>query len=72
MRITYDPEADAAYICFKRGRGEVTTVQLSEDIAVDLGLNEEVRGIEILSASAYFKSHKGSIPKVELENLEVA
>ena len=72
MRITYDSEADAAYIYFKKGRGEVTTVQLSEDVAVDIGPNEEVWGIEVLSASTYFGSHKGSKLKVELENLEVA
>ena len=37
MKITYDPEVDAAYISFKKGRTEVTTIHLTEDIAIDLG-----------------------------------
>ncbi|MBI2852352.1 MAG: DUF2283 domain-containing protein [Chloroflexi bacterium] len=44
MRITYAAEADAAYIYFKKGRGEVTTVRLSEDIAVDFRPDEEIWG----------------------------
>jgi uncharacterized protein YuzE len=72
MRITYDPEVDAAYIYFKKGRGQVTTVRLNEDIAVDMGPNEEIWGIEVLSASKHFGSRKGCKPIVELENLEVA
>ncbi len=67
MKITYDPEADAAYIRFKRGRVEVTTVRLSEDVAIDLGPGEEIVGIEILDASKNMGLGKGR--KVKLENL---
>ncbi len=73
MRITYDPEADAAYIYFKKGRAQVTTIRLSEDVAVDFGPNEEIWGIEVLSASEHLGLvKKGRKPRVELENLEVA
>ena len=31
MKIKYDPEVDAAYISFKKGPIQVTTLRLSED-----------------------------------------
>ncbi|MBI4332513.1 MAG: DUF2283 domain-containing protein [Chloroflexi bacterium] len=70
MRITYDPKVDAAYIYFKKGKGGVTTVRLSEDIAVDFGPKEEIWGIEILDASTFLAAGKGRKPKIELENLQ--
>lgn len=71
MRIKYDSQADAAYISFKKGPTQVTTVRISDDVAVDLGPNEEIVGIEILSASDTLGFAKDS-PKVELENLKSA
>ena len=53
MKISYDPQVDAAYLSFKRGRTQVTTVRLTEDIAVDFGPREEIVGIEILDASKH-------------------
>ena len=70
MRITYDPQVDSMYISFKKGRVEVTTVRLTEDIAVDFGPGEEMVGIEILDASEHLGFSKDS-PKVQLENLKV-
>jgi uncharacterized protein YuzE len=67
MRITYDPKADAAYIRFKEGKFEVTTHQLTEDIAVNYAPNGTVVGIEILDAHKYLFKHKK--PQIELENL---
>ena len=51
MKMKYDPEVDAAYISFKKGNSRVTTIRINEDVAVDLGENEEIVGIEILDAS---------------------
>jgi uncharacterized protein YuzE len=69
MKIRYDPSVDAAYILFKEGPGEVTTVRLTEDIAVDFGAKEEVYGIEILAASEHLGLSPDS-PTVALENLK--
>ena len=69
MKISYDPEVDALYISFKKGPVEVTTLRLSEDVAIDLGLKEEIVGIEILDASEHLSLEKIH-PKVLLENLE--
>lgn len=71
MKITYDPEVDAAYISFKEAPVQVTTIRLSEDVAVDLGLNEEVVGIEVLDASAHLGLSREH-PRVHLENLAPA
>ncbi len=69
MKIKFDPEVDAAYISFKKGPTQVTTLGLSEDVAVDLGPHEEIVGIEILDASKYLGFDR-SQPEVELENLK--
>ncbi|MBI2045679.1 DUF2283 domain-containing protein [Candidatus Pacearchaeota archaeon] len=53
MKITYDKEADAAYIYFKEiGIGEVKkTISLNESINIDLDSNGKAIGIEVLEAS---------------------
>jgi len=69
MKISYDPQVDAAYLSFKRGRTQVTTVRLTEDIAVDFGPREEVVGIEILDASRHLEI-KRRRPEIQVENLK--
>jgi uncharacterized protein YuzE len=53
MRITYDPEVDAAYFYLKGGVSQVTTVRITEELAVDLGPGEELVGLEVLSTSKH-------------------
>lgn len=68
MKIKYDPMVDAVYVSFKKGHEQVTTMRITEDIAVDFGKKEEIVGIEILDAS----KHLGLSPKhpeIKLENL---
>lgn len=71
MKIKYDPEVDAAYISFKTGSVEVTTMRLTEDIAIDFGPGEEIVGIEVLDASEHLEL-KPEHPEVKLENLSPA
>lgn len=71
MKIKYDSEVDAAYISFKKGPVQVTTVRLNEDIAIDLGPADEIMGIEILDASEHLDIWKTSL-KLDLENLSLA
>jgi uncharacterized protein YuzE len=68
LKITYDPEVDAAYICLKRGRFQVTTRRLTEDVAVNFAPDGSVVGIEVLDAKKYLL--KGKRPRVELENIQ--
>lgn len=58
QKIKYDPEVDASYISFKKRPTQVTTIRITEDIAVDLGPKEEIVGIEILDASSHFGFNK--------------
>lgn len=71
MKVRYDPTVDAAYISFKEGVAQVTTVRLTEDIAVDFGPNEEIFGIEILAASRHL-GLKPDAPSITLENIKAA
>ena len=71
MKLHYDPEVDALYISFKKGPAQVTTIRLTEDIAVDFGPGEEIAGIEVLDASLHVGIDR-SQPKIALENLRPA
>ncbi len=71
MKIKYDSDVDAAYISFKKGPTQVTTMRLTEDIAVDFGPKEEIVGIEVLDASKHLGLQKRK-PTIELENLQPA
>ncbi len=71
MKVKYDPEVDAAYISFKKGPTQVTTIRLTEDVAVDLGPNEEIVGIEMLDASEHLGFSREK-PEIELENVRAA
>jgi len=70
MKIKYDPQVDAAYISFKKGPAQVTTIRVTEDLAIDFGPHEEIVGIEILDASKHLNISKKD-PLIELENLRV-
>jgi uncharacterized protein YuzE len=68
MRITYDAEVDALYIRLIDEAHEVTTRQVSEDVAIDYAPDGAVVGIEVLDASQHV-SRNGGIPSVTLENV---
>ncbi|MBM3941794.1 MAG: DUF2283 domain-containing protein [SAR202 cluster bacterium] len=68
MKLRYDSDVDALYISFKKGSGQVTTIRINEDVAIDLGPGEEVIGIEVLDASEHLGFAREA-PEVVLENL---
>ena len=70
MRISYDPEIDALYIRLMEGEYECRTLRLNEEIALNLGPNETLVGIEILDAKEVLG--KGTLPSLVLENISVA
>ena len=53
MKITFDKDADAAYIYFKEiSPGEVAkTISLNDSVNIDLDAEDKTLGIEILNAS---------------------
>ena len=70
MKITYDPEVDALYIRLIEGECECRTLRLNEEIALNIGPDETLVGIEILDAKEVLG--KGELPQVVLENLSLA
>ena len=50
MKISYDPEIDALYIRLIEGKYECRTLRLNEEIALNIGPDEKLVGIEILDA----------------------
>ncbi len=67
MNIKYDAEIDALYIRLVEGKHECKTLQLTDEIALNLGENELLVGIEILDATEILGS--GKIPELTLENV---
>ena len=70
MKITYDAEIDALYIRLIEGKYECRTLRLSEEIALNIGPEEKLVGIEILDAKEILG--EGDIPQVILENISLA
>ncbi len=67
MKIRYDPEIDALYIRLVDGAHECRTVRLNEDIALNIGEDEKLIGIEILDAGNVIG--KRDMEKVIVENM---
>ena len=67
MKISYDSEIDAIYIKLVEGNQECRTLQLTEEIALNIGEDELLVGIEILDAKEILGS--GNVPNVVLENI---
>ena len=51
MKFTYDSRYNIAYIRFRKKGGEVETVRISDELAVDLAPDGTVYGIELLNAN---------------------
>lgn len=65
LRMTYDKEADAAYIHIKDkiGKGEIThTIEAKDNITLDFDANNKLLGIEILNAANILKTNKKLTP----------
>ena len=67
MKISYDPEVDALYIRLVEGKYECRTLRLNEEIALNIGPDEKLVGIEILDAKEVLGS--GQLPNLVVENL---
>ena len=70
MKISYDPQIDALYIRLIEGKHECRTVRLNEEIALNIGEDETLVGIEVLDAKEVLGS--GKAPAVALEGLSVS
>jgi len=59
MKLTYDPRHNIAYISLRERTAEVETVQVSEDLNVDLAPDGTVFGIELLNANEQLQGGDG-------------
>jgi len=68
MTITYDNEANAAYIYVNRSANNsvVRTIPVSSDILVDLGIGGELLGIEILNASKHMGLNRPASDQIQI------
>ena len=56
MKLTYDPKYNVAYIQLREKSAEVETLQLSDELKIDLTPDGTVYGIELLNANAQLGS----------------
>jgi len=61
MKLTYDPRYNIAYISLQKLKNaEVDTIQISDELSIDLAPDGTVYGIELLNANKQLSSgHKG-------------
>ncbi len=69
MKITYDKEVDAVYIKLIEGEHQCRTLQLNDEIALNIGKGEKLIGIEILDARSVLAN--GNLPNIILENIQL-
>jgi uncharacterized protein YuzE len=60
MTLTYDPRYNIAYIKFKEKPILVDTVQLSDELNVDMSPDGTIYGIELLNANEQLKRDDSS------------
>ena len=58
MRLTFDPQYNIAYLQLRRKRGRVRTVQVSEELNVDLAADGTIYGLELLNANVQLGREK--------------
>jgi uncharacterized protein YuzE len=65
MKLSYDPQYNIAYIQLRHKAGKVKTVQVSDELNVDLAADGTIYGIELLNANEQLAEGKDLV----LENV---
>ena len=60
MKITYDPKYNIAYLKLQDKKTKVETLQLSEEVNIDVSSDGKLYGIELLNAKKQLKLTKGA------------
>ena len=55
MKLTYDPRHNIAYLRLREKTAEVETIQVSDEINIDLAPDGTVYGIELLNANTQLR-----------------
>jgi len=67
MKISYDPTVDALYIRFIEGPVECDVIRINDRVAINIGPEEQVVGLEVLDASTTLTGLENR--RIYLENL---
>lgn len=65
MKLTYDPRHNIAYIRLAEKPAEVETLQISDELNIDLAPDGRVCGIELLNANEQLRAEDGGMLVVE-------
>lgn len=60
MKLTYDPRYNVAYLRFHDRPAQVDTIQVSEELNVDIAPDGTVYGIELLNANEQLCGPEGA------------
>jgi uncharacterized protein YuzE len=60
MKLTYDPRYNIAYIRLLEKTPEVETLQISDELNIDIAPDGRVYGIELLNANAQLRGQDKS------------
>jgi uncharacterized protein YuzE len=66
MHLSYDPDFNIAYIRLRKKRAKVTTIEVSDELNVDIGPDGRVYGIELLNANQQLAGER--VKKLIVEN----
>ena len=67
MRLTYNRKLNIAYLRLGEGKHQVKTIEVGDDIHVDLAEDGTVYGIEFLNANEQLEDVPGGLLSVENE-----
>ena len=59
MEVSYDSKYNIAYIKFREKSGEVDTINISDELNVDISSDGKICGIELLNANEQLQIIKG-------------
>lgn len=59
MKLTYDPRYNIAYIRLLEKKAQVETIQVSNELNIDIAPDGRVYGIELLNANKQLRAQDG-------------
>jgi uncharacterized protein YuzE len=69
MRLSYDPKRNVAYFRLRASGAGVETIRLSDEVAIDIGADGAVAGIELLNANEQLRATDGDNFVLEDESI---
>jgi uncharacterized protein YuzE len=69
MKLTYDTNQNIAYITLREGkREEVATIQISDELNIDIASDGKIYGIEFLNANEQLRNNGSNNIRIVNEN----